>query len=93
VARHCYSDDALVTSDDTELASGLVARLGASATTESSRSLPAPEENGCYFCGACVDSAEGEAATANNCSRPVEILVGEGPDFEDGAPARLSFSE
>lgn len=32
------------------------------------------------LCGACVGDAEGESSTANNCSRPVEILVGERPD-------------
>ena len=90
--RYYRSDDPLISSDDTELASGLVAPLGAS-TTESSRSLTAPDENGCYFCGTYVDSGEGETATANNRSRRVAILAGARLDIQDCAPARRSFSE
>ena len=80
--RYYRSTDALISSDDTELKFESVGRLAASASSARSTSLTAPDEDGCYFCGACVDDAEGDSATANNCSRPVEILVGEPPDLD-----------
>ena len=80
--RYYRSADALISSDDTELASEAVGRLAASASSARSASLTAPDEDGCYFCGACVDDADGDSATANDCSRPVEVLVGEPPDLD-----------
>ena len=80
--RYYRSTDALISADDTELKSEAVGNLAASASSARSASLTSPDEDGCYFCGACVDDAAGDTATANNCSRPVEILVGEPPDLD-----------
>ena len=89
--RYYRSTDAVISPDDTELETVSVAGLSASAYSARSATLTAPDDDGCYFCGACVDNAEGEGSTANNCSRPVEILVGERPDL-DVTSARLHYS-
>ena len=88
--RYYRSPDATISSDDTELHSESLDSLMTSASAARTTSLTAPEEDGCYFCGACVDDVEGEGPTANNCSRPVEILVGERPDL-DVTSARLHY--
>ena len=80
--RYYRSTDALISSADTELERQSVSGLSPSASTARSITLAAPEEDHCYFCGACVDEVEDESANANNCSRPVEILVGERPDLD-----------
>ncbi len=79
--RYFRSTDAAISPDDTELGSDSLGGLSASASRNRSVSLTAPDQEGCYFCGACVDTVEGESSTANNCSRAVEILVGERPDL------------
>ena len=80
--RYFRSTDAAISPDDTELGSDSLGGLSASASRNRSVSLTAPDQEGCYFCGACVDTVEGESSTANNCSRAVEILVGERPDLD-----------
>ena len=80
--RYYRSTDALISSDDTELEHESVGVLSPSASSARSTTLTAPAEDGCYFCGACIDEVEGESANANNCTRPVEILVGERPDLD-----------
>ncbi|MDE0036371.1 MAG: hypothetical protein OXU77_02295 [Gammaproteobacteria bacterium] len=44
--------------------------------------MTAPTDDGCYFCGACVDGVRGERARSNNCAAPAEILLGDGPDMD-----------
>ena len=80
--RYYRSTDAGITPDDTELASDSLDSLSASASASLSARVTAPDEDGCYFCGACVDAVDGEGATANNCSRPVEVLIGERADLD-----------
>ena len=76
---HYYrSNNATITSSDTEVGTDAVGALDASATSEKSIALTAPTsvsaEEGIYY-GACVASVSGESNTDNNCSSAVRITV------------------
>ena len=79
--RYYRSADAIISTSDTEIGAGAVGALSAGATSNESIGLTAPGENACYFCGACVDAADGESTTSNNCSNSVLIAVGEQADL------------
>ena len=95
---HYYrSNNATITSSDTEVGTDAVGALDASATSEKSIALTAPTsvsaEEGIYY-GACVASVSGESNTDNNCSFAVKITVSEQeateeeedtPEEEEGA--------
>ncbi|MCY3792391.1 MAG: T9SS type A sorting domain-containing protein, partial [Gemmatimonadetes bacterium] len=75
---HYYrSNNATITSSDTEVGTGEVGILAASDSSAVSIALTAPVggETGVYFYGACVDSVDGESNTDNNCSSAVRITV------------------
>ena len=61
---------------------GSVGPLGSGETQAISFSMTAPTEDGCYFCGACVDVVHGERVQSNNCAAPADILLGDGPDMD-----------
>ena len=76
---HYYrSNNATITSSDTEVGTDAVGALDASATSAASIALTAPTsvsaEVGTYY-GACVASVRGESNTDNNCSSAVKITV------------------
>ena len=76
---HYYrSNNATITSSDTEVGTDEIGVLDASATSASSITLTAPTsvsaEVGIYY-GACVASVSGEINTDNNCSSAVRITV------------------
>ena len=76
---HYYrSNNATITSSDTEVGTDAVGTLDASATSAKSIALTAPTsvsaEVGIYY-GACVASVRGESNTDNNCSSAVKITV------------------
>ena len=66
----------------------VLGRLAANAETEVSTQMTAPEEDGCYFCGACVTDVAGERMTSNNCSGPAYVVVGDTPELY---MSRLAF--
>ena len=89
---HYYrSNNATITSSDTEVGTDAVGTLDASATSAASIALTAPTsvsaEVGTYY-GACVASVSGESDTDNNCSSAVRITVSgqEAPEEEDETP-------
>ena len=89
---HYYrSNNATITSSDTEVGTDAIDALDASATSEASIALTAPTgispEVGIYY-GACVASVSGESHTDNNCSSAVKITVSgqETPEEEDETP-------
>ena len=61
--RFYRSTDAVISAEDTELGSDDLGSLRASAMLSRSANLTAPTQDGCYYCGACVDGIEGESAT------------------------------
>ena len=89
---HYYrSNNATITSSDTEVGTDEIGVLDASATSAASIALTAPTsvsaEEGIYY-GACVASVRGESNTDNNCSSAVRITVSgqEAPEEEDETP-------
>ena len=73
--RYYRSDDAAISTGDTEVATDAVAALAAGASSAESISLTAPSSAGTYYYGACVDTVSGESDTANNCSDGVGVEV------------------
>ena len=71
--RYYRSNDATITSSDTEVGTDAIGTLNASATSAVLIWLTAPTRT--YFYGACVESVSGESKTDNNCSRAVKITV------------------
>ena len=89
---HYYrSNNATITSSDTEVGTDAVGALDASATSAASIALNAPTsvsaEVGIYY-GACVASVSDESNTDNNCSSAVKITVSgqESPEDEEDTP-------
>ncbi|MDE2705247.1 MAG: hypothetical protein OXI35_09280, partial [Gemmatimonadota bacterium] len=75
---HYYrSNNATITSLDTEVGTDAIGTLAASDSSVVSIALTAPTGGGpgVYFYGACVDSVNGESNTDNNCSSAVRITV------------------
>ena len=73
--RYFRSTDATITTADTEVGTGAVAQLAASASARDSVSLTAPASAGTYYYGACVDMVADESDTNNNCSAAVQVNV------------------
>ena len=85
---HYYrSNNATITSSDTEVGTDEIGVLDASATSAASITLTAPTsvsaEVGIYY-GACVASVRGESNTDNNCSTSVRVIVVEDEDDAQG---------
>ena len=73
--RYFRSTDATITTADTEVGTGAVAQLAASASARDSVSLTAPASAGTYYYGACVNPVTDESDTTNNCSAAVPVDV------------------
>ena len=73
--RYFRSTDATITTADTEVGTGAVAQLAASASARDSVSLTAPASAGTYYYGACVNPVTDESDTTNNCSTAVPVNV------------------
>ena len=78
--RHYSSTDSIISTDDTELGSGVVAGIGPSEAAGATIQRTAPAIAGTYYYGACVDAVPGESNTQNNCSSAVTVTVSEGDD-------------
>ena len=81
--RYYRSDDATISSNDTEVGTDAVNSLATLATSDHSIDLTAPSSAGTYYYGACVDPVSGESNTGNNCSSAVTVTVGDGGDSGD----------
>ncbi len=81
---HYYrSDDATVSTSDTEVGTDAVRGLAAGRASTESIDLAAPSDAGTYYYGACVDAVTGESDTGNNCSIRVRVIV------EDTTPVSI----
>ena len=76
--RYYRSDDATISTNDTEVGTDAVSGLATLATSDHSIDLTAPSDAGTYYYGACVDGVSGESNTGNNCSSAVTVTVGDG---------------
>ena len=98
--RYYRSTNATISTSDTAVGTDSVSGLAASATSDESISLTAPETAGTtYYYGACVDTVSGESDTGNNCSTGVTVtvpgsdLVVESPTVSNSSPsAGASFT-
>ena len=84
--RYYRSDDATITSTDTELGTDSVSALAAFATSDQEIDLTAPSDAGTYYYGACADTVTGESSTTNNCSDALALNV-VAPDLLVNTPA------
>lgn len=75
------SDNAYETSENL-VGTGSTGALDPGAAQDVSFEMTAPTEDGCYFCGACVNVVRGERVRSNNCAAPAEVLLGDGPDMD-----------
>ena len=73
--RFYRSTDATITTSDTEIGTGSVSGLAASARSNVLLAQTAPSDLGTYYYGACVDAVAGESDTANNCSPSATVTV------------------
>ena len=92
--RYYRSTDGTISTSDTEVGTDPVGALAASATSAESIGLTAPSTAGTYYYGACVDAAEDESDTTNNCSASVEVDVEDStaPDLQVGTPTASDTS-
>ena len=81
--RYYQSTDATIAATDTQVGTDSISGLAAAGTSDQSIDLTAPDTEGTYYYGACVDAVTGESDTTNNCSTSVTVTVGEqGPSVE-----------
>ena len=75
--RLMQSDDATISTADTEINSDRIDGLpaGGEGTIEVSLTLP-QDASGTFYVGLCVDPVSGESDTSNNCSTGVRVTVG-----------------
>ena len=84
--RFYRSDDATVTTSDTEVGTASVSSVAAEGVRSQLATLTAPSDSGDYHYGACVDTVSGESDTTNNCSGALTVTV-EAPDLTAGKPS------
>ena len=74
--RYYLSSDQIISANDALLSIDSVMSLSPNETSEESNPATAPNTNGTYWIGACIDAVDGESNTTNNCSTAVKITVG-----------------
>ena len=77
--RYYLSNDADITTADTQMTSDVTAALPVNGNANESVQVLAPVFSGDYWIGACVDSVVNESNTLNNCSNGVAITVSDPP--------------
>ena len=83
--RFYRSDDATITTSDTQVGTSSVSSVAAAGVSTQSATLTAPSDAGDYYYGACVDTVSGESDTSNNCSSALSLTV-EAPDLTVNTP-------
>ena len=76
--RYYRSNDATITTGDTEVGTDAVSEVAAAGISDQSISLTAPSTAGTYYYGACVDPVSGESNAGNNCSNSRAVTVRSG---------------
>ena len=88
--RIYQSEDATISTSDTELGTAAVAAVAPSDTISVSSTANRPSNAITYYYGVCVDAVAGESDTTNNCSGSLEIpttdLVVGSPSMRDSDP-------
>ena len=83
--RFYRSDDATITTSDTEVGRESVGTQAGHRGTSYSIDLTAPADAGDYYYGACVDAVSGESDTTNNCSSAL-LVSAVAPDLVVNTP-------
>ncbi len=73
--RFYLSNDATIDTSDTEIGSSMIAGIMAGQISPNTSSVQAPESEGSFFFGACVDTVDGESNATNNCSASVPLTI------------------
>lgn len=73
--RYFLSVDDVIANDDLSLGTDAVPSLAPASNSAQDLLTVAPEADGTYWVGACVDAVAGEINIANQCSTSVEITV------------------
>ena len=73
--QYYLSEDSTITRSDTQVEKDKTDKIDALGSDEEYEHVEAPPTPGIYYYGACVDEAEGETNTANNCSSGVPVTV------------------
>ena len=89
------STNTTIDTNDRSVGMDPVSGLGAGTSSPQSISVTAPATKGTYYYGACVEPAQNESDTTNNCSVAVAVTVGtasapdlvvESPSVTDSSP-------
>ena len=75
------SSDSNIDASDTPVGTNAMPSLSGGGESEQTITLTAPNENGTYYYGACVDAVAGESDRSDNCSSSIEVVVAS-PDLE-----------
>ena len=73
--RFYSSSDPNISTNDTQLHTARVNALNAGKSVTRQKRVIAPREPGVYYYGVCIDGAQGERNTNNNCSQAIAITV------------------
>ena len=73
--RYFFSVDSIIASDDLELGTDVIPSLSPASSSAQDLFTAAPEADGTYWVGACVDVVTGETNISNQCSAAVQITV------------------
>ena len=73
--RYYRSTNSIISTGDTLLGTDAVSALSPNGTSPENLPTTAPNTDGTYWVGACVDAVSGESPTNNQCSTSVEITV------------------
>ncbi len=73
--RYFFSVDNVIAGDDLELGTDAVPSLLSGSSSTQELLTTAPETDGTYWVGACVDAVAGETNIDNQCSASVQITV------------------
>ena len=73
--RYYRSTNSIISTGDTLLGTDAVSALSPNGTSPENLPTTAPNTDGTYWVGACVDAVSGESPTNNQCSTGVEITV------------------
>lgn len=81
--RYYRSADATISSTDTQVMTGAIASLVAGESSPENALVTAPQVDGTYWFGACIDEVVSESNISNQCSSGVQIEVSASPQDDD----------
>jgi subtilase family serine protease len=73
--KYYISNDATISTGDTQLGSDAVSSLGAGGTSSENETFTPSQSAGTYYVGACVESVSGETNVVNQCSTGKQLTI------------------